>query len=148
MSEKQELVLTKIINAPANLVYNAFTSSVALESWFADFAEATAAEGGRFYAWWNAGHYASGLFKKLEENKLISISWRGQGEPFETHVDIIFDEENNKTQLTLKHGGLGITDQWKASIKAIKSGWEYALKNLQSVFESGLDIRLYERPML
>jgi uncharacterized protein YndB with AHSA1/START domain len=50
MSETQTLEIKIAIDAPAEVVYQAFTSSVALESWFSDIAEADPSENGRLYA--------------------------------------------------------------------------------------------------
>jgi len=148
MSDTQTLEISKIIPAPPGQVYKSFLSSVALESWFSDYAEATASENGRFYAWWDAGHYASGKFIKLEENNHISLTWQGQGESTETKVDIYFEESGDSTQVKIIHSGLGTEGHWVHSVEAIRSGWEYSLTILLSVFETGLDKRIYDRPML
>jgi uncharacterized protein YndB with AHSA1/START domain len=65
MSETQTLEIKIAIDAPAEVVYQAFTSSIALESWFSDIAEVDPSENGRFYAFWIAGHHGSGIFKTL-----------------------------------------------------------------------------------
>ena len=148
MSDTQTLEITKWIPAPANQVYKSFTSSVALESWFSDFAEAYAVENGRFFAWWDAGHAASGKFVKLEENKHLAFTWQGQGESAETKVDIYFDEKDGGTMLKIIHSGLGTEGHWVHSAKAMRGGWENALENLQTVYKTGLDKRIYDRPML
>jgi uncharacterized protein YndB with AHSA1/START domain len=148
MTENQKLKFTQTINAPAKQVYDAFTSSVALQAWFADFAEADASENGRFYAWWNTGYYTSGKFSKVEEGKQITFSWQGLGEPGKTKVSIALEEEDGKTQVTIKHRGVGTTDAWADATKEIKQGWEIALENLKSVIETGLDKRVFDIPML
>jgi uncharacterized protein YndB with AHSA1/START domain len=148
MPESQSLEIEQLINAPLQQVYRSFTSSVALESWFSDFAEFVPSENGRFYVFWNAGHYAVGFVKKLVENQQISLSWHGRGESNETQVKIVFHEEDGQTRITIQHSGLGISGHWIESSKSIQSGWEFALENLKSVLETGLDKRAYDRPML
>jgi uncharacterized protein YndB with AHSA1/START domain len=148
MSETQTLEYKISMAAPKMQVYQAFISSVALESWFADFAEIVPSEGGRFYVFWNAGHDAVGQFKEVRENEELIFSWRGRGESHPTEVKIRFDETDGQTQVSLTHSGLGTKGHWEHSVKAIGAGWDYALDNLKVVMETGLDTRLYERPML
>ena len=65
MSDYKSIELTETIAAPKAQVYAAFTSSIALESWFTDVAEVDFTKKGRLYCWWNVGYYASGLFTKI-----------------------------------------------------------------------------------
>ena len=148
MPDTQTLEITETIKASIEQVYRSFTSSVALESWFSDFAEMVPSENGRFYVFWNSGHYADGLVKVFVENKLLHFSWRGQGETKETDVEIRFEEDQDNTRVRIVHSGLGTTGHWEGSSQAIRSGWVYALDNLKSVLETGLDKRVYDRPML
>jgi uncharacterized protein YndB with AHSA1/START domain len=148
MPDTQILEISEIIEAPINQVFKSFTSSVALENWFSDFAEIIPSENGRFYVFWNAGHHADGLVKVVDEDQLLHFTWRGHGESKETDVEIRFKEEDGNTVVTIVHSGLGTTGHWEESNQAIKSGWVYALNNLKSVLETGLDKRVYDRPML
>jgi uncharacterized protein YndB with AHSA1/START domain len=148
MPDTQTLEISEIIEAPINQVFQSFSSSVALENWFSDFAEIMPSENGRFYVFWNAGYYADGLVKKVENEKLLHLTWRGQGESKETDVEIKFYEEDGNTGVTIVHSELGTSGHWEGSSQAIKSGWEYALNNLKSVLETGLDKRIYDRPLL
>jgi len=148
MSDTRSLEFTVTVEAPVKQVYQAFTGSVALESWFADSVEADARKEGRFYAWWNVGYYTSGLFTKLKENKRIAFTWLGLGEPAPTKVNISFTEDDGETLVTVKHKGIGKGKAWKKISKQIAIGWETALLNLKSVTETGYDKRIYDRPML
>ncbi|MGD8752007.1 MAG: SRPBCC domain-containing protein, partial [Anaerolineales bacterium] len=67
--DTKSLEFSQFVKVPVEQAYNAFTSSLALQSWFADFAEVDPREDGRFYAWWNSVYYASGLFQVVEENE-------------------------------------------------------------------------------
>ncbi len=148
MSQTQTLEFSRTLKAPVKQVFSAFASSVSLESWFSDFAEIVPSENGRFYVFWNAGHHASGLFTAFEEGERIALSWQGRGEPHETQVEIIFTTVEEGAQVTITHNGLGTTEQWNQSAQAISDGWDGALDNLVAVMETGLDKRLYDRPML
>jgi uncharacterized protein YndB with AHSA1/START domain len=148
MSEKRSLAFSQTINAPVEQAYQAFTSSIALQYWFADFAEIDAREEGRFYAWWNVGYFTSGLITKLKENKRIDLTWHGLGEPEATKVKIKFADEDGKTAIRIKHKGIGKGEIWDKTGEQITDGWETSLANLTSVLETGYDKRIYDQPML
>ncbi len=148
MSDKRSLEFNLSVAAPVKQIYQAFTGSVALESWFANSAEADARKGGRFYAWWNEGYYASGLFTKLKEDKRIAFTWFGLDEPAPTKVNVALAEEDGVTQVTVTHKGIGKGKAWKKTKKQISEGWGTALANLKSVCETGYDKRIYDQPML
>ncbi len=148
MSDKKSLEFTKTIDSPVKQVYQAFAGSVAFESWFADSAEADVRKGGRFYAWWNEGYYASGMYKKIKENERIAFTWFGLGEPAPTKVNVTFLENESSTQVTVTHKGIGKGKTWKKTKAQISNGWESALTNLKSVIETGYDKRVYDQPML
>lgn len=148
MSDKKSLEFIQRIDSPVKQVYHAFAGSVAFESWFLDSAEADLRKGGRFYAWWNEGYYASGKFTKVKENERIAFTWLGLDEPATTKVNVSFQEIDGSTQVTVTHKGLGKGKAWKKTRKQIAEGWESALTNLKSVTETGYDKRFYDQPML
>ncbi len=148
MADERKIELSETINAPIAQVFQSFTSSIALQYWFADFAEIDAREEGRFYVWWNEGYYASGLVTKLEENKKIALTWHGLGEPTPTEVSISLTENKNGTSISIEHKNIGTGEEWKERIEQFKDGWNTALTNLISVLETGYDKRIYDRPLL
>jgi membrane-associated protease RseP (regulator of RpoE activity) len=54
---------------------------------------------------------------------------------------------DDTTHITLTHSGLGPGDDWGEASFQDKQGWESALENLQSVLETGIDLRISRRPM-
>jgi uncharacterized protein YndB with AHSA1/START domain len=148
VSDTQTLEFSANIDAPVKQVFAAFSSSIALESWFADFAEIVPQEKGRIYLCWDTGYYASGLITKIEPEKQLAFSWNGLGEPCDTQVDLVFEENETGTTVTIRHSEVGTSTEWTERIQQYKSGWDTALKNLKSVMETGLDKRIFDRPML
>jgi len=163
MSDLKSIELVETIVAPSEQVFTAFGSSVAMQSWFSDFAEVAFSEKGRLYYWWNVGYYASGLFTKIIDNELIAFTWSGPDEPHGTQVEVFFttkedvpkayapEVESTKVQATevmIRHSGIGAGNEWAERLAAYKKGWEVGLANLKSVMETGIDKRLYDRPML
>jgi uncharacterized protein YndB with AHSA1/START domain len=148
MAENQSMQLSETIAAPLKQVYTSFTSSVSWEQWFSDFAEVAPVVNGRLYFYWQAGHHAGGVFTDIQEDERLVFTWQGRGESHESEVTITFQNADQETRVTISHTGLGSGDRWEQSIKSIKVGWESSLTNLKSVLETGLDQRLFQRPML
>ena len=142
------LTFTKSVNVPAKQVYYAFTNAQALQEWFGDMVEADARQDGRFYSWWNVGYFASGQYRELEDDKKVVLSWQGLGEPSATTVSVELAAHNGHTDITLNHSGIGDGETWQAASEGFSREWESALANLKSVLESGVDKRLFDRPML
>jgi uncharacterized protein YndB with AHSA1/START domain len=148
MTNPRSLTFNEYIAAPVSQVYRAFATSQGVQEWMADVAEADGREGGRFYAWWNAGFYASGLFKAAVKDESVKFTWRAAGEPGETKVLVTFEPRDGGTQLTLVHKGLGEGEEWDAVEANYRREWPASLANLKAVLETGIDKRLYDRPML
>ncbi|HUF40125.1 MAG TPA: SRPBCC domain-containing protein [Anaerolineales bacterium] len=148
MTNPRTLTFSEYIAAPVSQVYRAFATQQGLQEWFADVVEADAREGGRFYAWWNVGFYANGLFKAAVKDEKVKFTWQAVGEPGETTVVVTLEPRDGGTQLTITHKGLGEGEAWDAVETNYKREWPSGLSNLKSVLETGVDKRLYDRPML
>lgn len=148
ISDRQTITVTQQVNAPAAEVYHAFTNTMVMRQWLADDALSHPHSGGRFYLAYERGYYANGEWIELQRNHSLSCTWHGRGEPAATHVEILLTEQNSGTKVAVTHTGIGIGKQWNVCREALRSGWESCLENLQSVLETGLDLRLVRRPML
>ncbi len=148
MNTKTKLTFKKSIDAPPAHVYRAFTTSQGVEEWMADSAEADGREGGRFYAWWNAGFYSAGIFKEAVKDEKVVFSWHALYEPAPTEVTVELEKTESGTDLKLTHSGLGEGEEWQPAVENFEREWANSLKNLKSVLETGVDKRLYDRPML
>jgi uncharacterized protein YndB with AHSA1/START domain len=144
----QTLSFTKLVNAPPEEVYRAFTNATALREWLCNFATVIPRPGGRFYLWWNSGYFTSGEFTLAENGKKVAFSWHGRGEPAPTHVQVTFTPEDGGTMVNVEHEGVGTDENWSQIVAEIKKGWENGLENLASVLETGEDQRFVLRPLL
>jgi uncharacterized protein YndB with AHSA1/START domain len=144
----ERLTFERTIEAPASQLYRAFTNSTALREWFSDAALADPRPGGRLYFWWNSGYYASGEFTDVKEEEEIAFTWRGRDEPAPTQVHVSLTSRNGATRVTVTHTGLGAGAAWDEAIQEFERGWEQGLENLESVLETGQDLRFVRRPML
>jgi len=138
----------RTVNAPPFQVYRAFTRSTAFREWFCDVALADARSGGRLYFWWNTGYHASGEFTDLTVNERVAFTWHGCDEPATTRVQLVLEPHDAGTRLTIIHSGIGSGEEWAETAKQFQRGWEVGLENLQSVLETGQDLRYVRRPML
>jgi len=144
----QTVTVKRTVNAPPSEAYRAFTRAIALREWMCDVATTDVRVGGRVYFWWNSGYYTSGEFTALEPNKALAFTWHGRGEPGATQVQVSFTPTEGGTEVTLTHSGFGAGPEWVEPRQDSEHGWGIGLENLQSVLETGQDLRLVRRPML
>jgi uncharacterized protein YndB with AHSA1/START domain len=145
----QTLIFKRTVNASPAEAYRAFTKAIALrEGWMCDVATTDVRVGGRLYLWWNSGYYTSGEFTALEPNKAVAFTWHGRGEPGATQVQVSLTPTEGGTEVTLTHSGFGAGPEWVEPRKDSEHGWAIGLENLQSVLETGQDLRFVRRPML
>lgn len=141
------LKLKRAIAQPASDVYRALTRASALRAWMCDAAQVDARKTGRLYVYWNDGYYATGQFTTADPDRKLAFTWHGQGEPEASRVQITLKEKGGQTTVTLTHT-LGSGKAWAEAAKGLEAGWVSALENLQSVLETGEDLRIMRRPML
>jgi uncharacterized protein YndB with AHSA1/START domain len=127
------------VQAAPGEVYRMFTSPAALRLWLCDTAEADPRVGGRFYLWWNRGHYTAGTYTELVSGERVAFTWRGPDDPAVTQVRVeLAGQGEGNTRITVVHEGEA-SGEW--------AGWKDALENLKSAVETGIDLRLARRPM-
>jgi len=136
------------INVPPAEAYRAFTHTTALRDWFCTIAQVDARKGGRFYFGWDSGFYATGEFTVLDPGKKLAFTWIGKDEPGPSRVQVTFQAKNGGTLVTVTHGGVGSGKKWAVTVRAIQEGWSEGVENLQSVLETGIDLRVARLPRL
>lgn len=147
-AKTQALNFKQAVNAPPAEVYRAFTNSTLLREWLCHAAQVDPRKRGRIHLWWNSGYYATGEFTALVPNKKIAFTWLGRGEPGATSVQVSIAEKRGASVVTLAHAAIRRGKAWAKAIEEIGDGWQNSLVNLQSVLETGWDLRFTKRPML
>jgi len=137
----------QFIKASPAQVYYAFTHAIALHEWLCDFATVAPRPGGRMYLWWHGDFYSAGEYVSQEENKSLVFKWFGRGDLVPTDVAISLKETDSGTLVTLAHT-VPDGEEWIERAKGFKAEWDSTLPNLASVLETGLDQRIFDRPML
>ncbi|MGB8645142.1 MAG: SRPBCC domain-containing protein [Anaerolineae bacterium] len=148
MANTHQIKFKQAIQVPPAEVYRAFTHPLALRDWLSDQAQSDPRVGGRLYLYWSNGYIVTGEFVALTPGSKVVWTWQGSGEPEPTRVQMTFAEKSGGTVLTLVHSGLGSGKKWAEARERITRGWEVGLENLQSVLETGVDLRAARRPRL
>lgn len=123
MSDTTELVLTRVFDAPRELVYRAFTDPDQLAAWFApagwsaprDTIDISAHAGGPFRLTMvddddpNATSPINATFVEVIENELLLAEetvaeFPGVDGPFTMRMRLEFADKDGKTELTLRQG--------------------------------------------
>ncbi len=142
------LTFTRSISVPPAEVFHLFTSPSALQEWCCQAAQVDPRPSGRLYLWWHQGYYTAGVFTEVTTDQRLAFTWQGAGDPAATVVRVDFASAvGGGTQVTVTHNGVGTDSVWASTAEGIRHGWEAALENLQSVLETGVDLRLARRPM-
>ncbi|NLN70372.1 MAG: PDZ domain-containing protein [Chloroflexi bacterium] len=149
MPEDTQLNFEQVINAPADLIYRAFTSQVGLREWLCDMSITNPTKEGGIYLVWDQGYFASGKYTAVNPNKVVSFTWIGKDEPGWSQVDVVIVPlDNGAHKIVLRHSGLGDSEAWNEARQNISKGWKLGLDNLKSILEEGLDLRVVNRPMI
>lgn len=146
-SKRETLKFKRLIHAPPAEAYRAFTNNVALRDWLCDVAQVDARKGGGLFLSWNDGSYAVGKFLICEPGQTLVLAWHHSREPEPAKVQVRFAEKSGGTELTLKHEA-GSGRKWAEAVKAAWAAWESALENLESMLETGIDLRIARMPRL
>jgi uncharacterized protein YndB with AHSA1/START domain len=150
MAKTQTLKFTRVVNAPPAEAYRMFIHPTALRDWLCNGAQVDARPGGHIQLRWDDRYYASGTFLKLEPGKRLAFTWDGYNEPAPTQVQVTFTDapRNGGTRVTVSRSGFGTGRAWAGAVEGFTSHWPEFLENLQSVLETGVDLRQARRPRM
>jgi len=136
-----------LVNVPVKLAYRAFTNATSLREWLCDVATVDPHQRGRMYLWWAGDFYSSGHYLELDENKLVKFRWYSNIDPAPTEVTVTVTEKVGATLVKLDHE-VPDDPQWTGKAESFRENWVESLENLKSVLETGIDLRIANRPML
>ena len=143
-SEQTSLEIRRVIKAPRDRVFQAWTQPEELKRWSAPapatvaVAEVDLRVGGRFLIAMRgpdgSEHRVSGVYRAVEPpTRLVyTWSWQNTPRPNESLVTVEFREQGKSTEIVLRHEGLtGDDDRQKH-----EHGWIGCLDNLASLAPS------------
>jgi uncharacterized protein YndB with AHSA1/START domain len=146
--EEKTIKLVKKINTGVHQVYFALTNATKLRQWLCDFSSLSAKIGGRVYLAWDSEYFTSGKIVELVPDKKVSFEWRGSNDPASSLVTFTLDQAKEGTNLFLEHSRLGDSIEWATTLDEIEKGWSISLDNLVSMLETGIDLRISQRPFI
>jgi uncharacterized protein YndB with AHSA1/START domain len=135
------------VQAPSKFAYRAFTNATSMREWLCDVATVTPHPHGRIYLWWAGDFYSSGHYLELEENKRVKFRWFSNIDPAPTEVTVTFTEKDGGVNVRMDHD-VPQGEAWQGKAESFRENWQDSLRNLKSVLETGIDLRIAERPML
>lgn len=136
-----------LVHASSKAAYRAFTNSTSMREWLCDVATIDPHPRGRMYMWWRGDFYSSGHYLELEEDKCVKFRWYANIDPAPTEVTVNFTEKDGGVLVHLDHEVSDDTS-WKRMAETFRENWVESLENLKSVLETGIDLRIANRPML
>ncbi len=135
------------VHVSLKLAYRAFTNATSLREWLCDVATVVPHPHGRMYLWWAGDFYSSGHYLELEKDKRIKFRWYSNIDPAPTEVTVSFTEQDGGVNVRMDHE-VPSDEAWKKKAEGFRQNWVDSLRNLKSVLETGIDLRIAERPML
>jgi len=135
------------VNAPAKSAYRAFTNSTSLREWLCDVATVEKHPNGRMYLWWRGDFYSSGHYLELDENRCVKFRWYSNTDPAPTDVTVSVMENDGGSLVRMDHD-VPDDPSWSEKAETFRENWVESLENLKSVLETGVDLRIANRPML
>jgi uncharacterized protein YndB with AHSA1/START domain len=135
------------VAATPTQAYRAFTNSTALREWLCDVATIEAHPKGRMYLWWNGDFYSSGHYNKLVEDGEVGFRWYSSIDPGPTDVVVTFTPADGGTRVRMDHA-VPDDPSWVGKAETFHENWWDSLENLKSVLETGIDLRIANRPMI
>lgn len=149
-AQELEIRASVIVNAPPSEVYNAWTTTEGIKTFFAPGGNIELKENGLYeiYMLPNAepGQRGADSMRVMafEKDKMLAFTWNAP--PYmpefryqRTHVQLFFEEaEGNKTKVTFIHDGFGTSEGWKKVHQYFSNAWiNVVLPNLQKRFDEG-----------
>jgi uncharacterized protein YndB with AHSA1/START domain len=139
------------LNAPLNLVWDAWTISERVSEWFAPETVVEAMEGGAYELYFIPGNKTGMNTKgckiiKLVEEKELRFTWKGpdQFESIMNHEDELttvnvrfISVDPNSTKVMVEHTGFKEDHNWKEAFDWHQMAWSGVLSSLKSAFEKG-----------
>lgn len=136
------------IEAPPKEVFRALTRPSLLRDWFCHAAHSDPRKGGRVYFGWSDGYAALGDYTAFDADKKAAFTWLGKSDPGPSRVTISLSPAEGATDVRVRHTLPGRGAAGQRARRGLARLWVSGLENLQSLLETGEDLRYTRRPML
>ena len=129
----QEIEISMTIHTSPAKLFHAFTTADGWCEWCSEKAECEASVGGNLHIYTD-GYNAYGEFKEYDQDRAISFTWEGDGEPL-VLIEVLIGQEDEKSHLSFKVIGLCSHKEWVDIEEFLERTWERVLNNLKNVLE-------------
>lgn len=133
------LIIERVLDAPAEKVWQAITDKQKMKEWYFDFKEFKPELGFEFE--WYGGDdkqqwLHAGKITEVVPGKKLTYSWRYPGYAGESFVTFELSTEGNKTRLKLTHAGLNTfpADMTAFRRENFEAGWTELIGTLLKNF--------------
>ncbi len=143
--ENNTLTITKIIDAPVEKVFKAWTEKSEIEKWYGPEGMTTEVDklevkvGGEYRFIMNAPsgkHIVGGVFKEINPPGRISFSWHWEGSPEDEVTLVMIDlkaKDAHTTELTLTQSGFKKMTGKEQSLESHRMGWSSSFNKLAKI---------------
>jgi uncharacterized protein YndB with AHSA1/START domain len=151
-AQERSIDKTARVQAPVDAVWNAWTTSEGIQSFFAPEAHVEARVDGAFHIHFNPyappGQKGADDMRilALQDRRMLSFTWNApphlpEARAQRTYVTVRFKPVGDtETEVTLHHGGWGDGGQWDQAYAYFERAWGSVLANLQKRFVEGKPI--------
>jgi uncharacterized protein YndB with AHSA1/START domain len=122
------ICVTKTIAAPAESIFDAFTTSAGLNAWLGEDSSLTSSEGGR----WSTGDGNRGVFTKILRPKTLRFTWEDDVPELASTVELKLAPKGDKCSLVLNHERI----QTRALADGLRTAWGAAIERLKRHLEA------------
>ncbi|MEP6872479.1 MAG: SRPBCC domain-containing protein [Anaerolineaceae bacterium] len=143
-SKSPELTFTRILNAPRELVFKAWTDPKQMAQWWGPrgftnpVCEMDVRPGGALRIVMRAPdgveHPMTGIFREVVEPERLSFTMVARDQSgtlvLEALANAAFAEDGGKTELTVRAGAVGLVPQAAAMLDGMREGWSQSLERL------------------
>ncbi len=150
MSET-EVVLNRLIDAPVERVFKAWTDATQLAKWWGPqhftnpVCEVDVRPGGKMHIVMRApdgtDYPMRGTYRDVEPNKrlvFVAVAEDAAGDALlESFTEVTFEARGGKTALTVKASGVGLAPVAAEMLKGMEEGWSGSLDRLAALTAQG-----------
>lgn len=133
VEKSQEIEISMTIRTSPARLFAAFTTAEGWCEWCCEKAECEASIGGNLHIYTD-GYNAYGEFKKVDQDRGVSFTWDGDGEPL-VLIEVLIDQEDDTSHLLFKVIGLCSYQEWVDIAEFLERTWGRVLNNLKNILE-------------
>ena len=120
-----------LVPAPQERVWSLIVEVEGRARWW-PYLELDASSGGRMEERWN-DVVTTGEVLEVDPPRLLRLSWRDDGWPSTTEVELRLESEQGATRVTVRHSGWERLPDAEALVAAHRTGWRAHLADLASL---------------